>query len=164
MEKTQDITIRTEIRPGDLGYIMYRHGKIYGDEYNYGVNFETYVGAGLHEFYKNYDPELDRAWICEQEHKIVGFMLLMHRENSTAQLRYFYFEPECRGLGLGNTLMQLFMDFAKERKYKHAYLWTTDHLPAAHHLYKKFGFRLTEEKPSNDFGKPLVEQRYDLIF
>lgn len=126
MEKTQDITIRTEIRPGDLGYVMYRHGKIYGEEYNYGINFETYVGAGLNEFYKNYDPELDRAWICEQGPKIVGFMLLMHRENSTAQLRYFYFEPECRGLGLGNTLMRLFMDFAKERKYKHAYLWTTD--------------------------------------
>jgi len=164
MEKTNNITIRTEIKPGDLGYVMYRHGKIYGGEYNYGVVFETYVGAGLYEFYKNYDPKLDRVWICEQEDKIVGFMLLMHRENNTAQLRYFYFEPECRGLGLGNRLMQLFIDFAKECNYGSAYLWTTDHLPAAHHLYKKFGFRLTEEKPSTAFGKPLVEQRYDLIF
>lgn len=164
MEKTNNITIRTEIKPGDLGYVMYRHGKIYGGEYNYGVVFETYVGTGLYEFYKNYDPKLDRVWICEQEDKIVGFMLLMHRENNTAQLRYFYFEPECRGLGLGNRLMQLFIDFAKECNYRSAYLWTTDHLPAAHHLYKKFGFRLTEEKPSTAFGKPLVEQRYDLIF
>jgi len=89
---------------------------------------------------------------------------LMHRENNTAQLRYFYFEPEFRGRGLGNKLMQLFIDFAKKCNYRSAYLWTTNELAAAHHLYKKFGFMLTEEKPSTDFGKPLVEQRYDLIF
>lgn len=161
--KLNEISIRTDIRPGDLGYVMYRHGKLYGEENNYGVAFETYVGSGLYEFYKNYNPELDRVWICEQGDKIVGFLLLMHRENNRAQLRYFYFEPECRGLGLGNKLMQLFVDFAKACNYEVAYLWTTNELPTAHHLYKKFGFKLTEERPSNDFGKSVVEQRYDLI-
>ena len=164
MEKKNDIIIRTEIKPGDLGYVMYRHGKIYGDEYNYGVGFETYVGAGLYEFYKNYDPAFDRVWICEKENRIVGFLLLMHREDKCAQLRYFYFERECRGLGLGNELMKLFVDFAKDCKYEKAYLWTTDELSAAHHLYAKFGFKLTEEKPTDNFGKPVVEQRYDLVF
>lgn len=147
-----------------MGYVMYRHGKLYGEEYNYGVAFETYVGAGLYEFYKNYDPKLDRAWICEHNDKIIGFLLLMHRENNTAQLRYFYIEPEYRGLGLGNKLMQLFIDFAKACKYHSAYLWTTNELAPAHHLYKKFGFKLTEEKSSAGFGKTLVEQRFDLIF
>ena len=74
-----DINIRTEIRPGDLGYVIHRHGKLYGDEYNYGVSFETYVGLGLHEFYKNYNPDKDRVWICEHNNKIIGFLLLMHR-------------------------------------------------------------------------------------
>lgn len=163
-EEENEITIRTEITPGDLGYVMFRHGKLYGNEYQYGVEFETYIGAGLYEFYKNYDPVRDSVWICEQKEKIVGFLLLMHRENNVAQLRYFYFEPEFRGLGLGNKLMQLFIDFAKKCNYRSAYLWTTDELVAAHHLYKKYGFTLTEEKPSTDFGKSLVEQRYDLVF
>jgi len=56
------------------------------------------------------------------------------------------------------------MEFLKEKKYKSTYLLTTDELPASTHLYKKFGFRLTEEKPSNAFGKPVVQQRYDLTF
>jgi GNAT superfamily N-acetyltransferase len=162
MEKT--ITIRTTIEAGDLGYVMYRHGKLYHAEYGYGVGFEAYVGAGLHEFYKNYDPKQDRAWICEHEDQIIVFLLLVHRENNTAQLRYFYLENEYRGIGLGNKLLQLFIDFAKECHYDRAYLWTTDELPTAHYLYQKFGFELMEEKPSNDFGKPVIEQKYEVVF
>lgn len=157
-----DINIRTEIRPGDLGYVIHRHGKLYGDEYNYGVSFETYVGLGLHEFYKNYNPDKDRVWICEHNNKIIGFVLLMHRENNAAQLRYFYLEPEYRGIGLGKKLMQLFMDFLRKKGYQSAYLWTTNELSAAAYLYTRHGFELSESKQSLAFEKPLHEQRYDL--
>jgi|SRR5688572_14678716 len=157
-----EIVIRTSIKPGDLGYVIHRHGKLYSEEYNYGVAFETYVGAGMYEFYANYNPELDSVWICEHHNKIVGFILLMHRENKSAQLRYFYLEPEYRGKGLGNELMRLFMNFLKGKGYQHAYLWTTHELTAAASLYTKYGFKLTEAKESVAFGKPLKEQRYDL--
>jgi GNAT superfamily N-acetyltransferase len=156
------IQIRTELKPGDLGYVIYRHGKLYGEEYKYGVSFEAYVGAGMYEFYKNYDPELDRVWICEHNNRIVGFVLLMHREHNTAQLRYFYLEPEYRGIGLGKKLMELYMNFLKEKGYQSSYLWTTHELHSAASLYKRHGFKLTEEKQSTAFGKPLKEQRYDL--
>jgi len=159
----EDIQIRTWLKPGDLGYVMYRHGKLYGGEYNYGISFETYVGAGLYEFYKNYDPVMDRVWICEHNNRMVGFVLLMHRENNTAQLRYFYLEPEYRGMGLGKKLMQLYMDFLKEKGYTSSYLWTTDDLKAAARLYTKHGFRLSSETESMAFGKPLKEQRYELV-
>jgi GNAT superfamily N-acetyltransferase len=158
-----DIQIRTQLKPGDLGYVIYRHGKLYGDEYNYGVSFETYVGAGMYEFYKNYNPEMDRVWICEDNSIIVGFVLLMHRENNTAQLRYFYLEPGYRGIGLGKKLMQLYMDFLKDKCYQSSYLWTTHELQTAASLYTRHGFTLTEEKESTAFGKSLKEQRYDLL-
>jgi peptidyl-dipeptidase Dcp len=157
-----DIAIRTNINPGDLGYIIHRHGKLYSDEYNYGVSFESYVAGGIYEFYKNYNPTLDRVWIAEHEQKIIGFLLLMHRENQTAQLRYFYLEPEYRGLGLGKKLMTLYMQFLSHAGYTSSYLWTTDELSAAASLYKRQGFKLTKEEPSTAFGKPLKEQRYDL--
>lgn len=156
------IRIRTVLKPGDFGYVIYRHGKLYSAEYNFGISFETYVGAGIHEFYQNYDDQLDRVWICEHNDIIIGFVLLMHRENNTAQLRYFYLEPEYRGIGLGKKLMQLYMDFLKEKGYRHAYLWTAHELHAASSLYRRYGFKLTEEKKSTAFGKPLREQRYDL--
>jgi GNAT superfamily N-acetyltransferase len=160
--KLNDVTIRTELRPGDIGYITYLHGHLYWKEYGYGIVFETYVAMGLNEFYQQYNPQQDRVWICEYRNKIVGFLLLMHR-GKAAQLRYFILEPAFRGIGLGKKLMQLYMDFLKQAGYESSYLWTTDELPAAAHLYTRHGFVLTEEKPSTAFGKPLKEQRYELV-
>jgi len=157
------IGIRTELKPGDLGYVIYRHGKLYGEEYSYGVSFEMYVALGIDEFYKKYNPELDRVWICEDNEKIIGFLLLMNRGNNTAQLRYFYIDAEYRGAGLGKKLMELFMEFLKDKGYQSCYLWTTHEQQTAAALYKRWGFKLTEEKQSTAFGKPLTEQRYNLI-
>ncbi|MGB8195109.1 MAG: GNAT family N-acetyltransferase [Chitinophagaceae bacterium] len=159
----EDIEIRTELRPGDIGYVTYLHGILYAEEYNYGISFEGYVAAGLQEFYQQYNPEKDRVWVCEHNKKIVGFLLLMHRQESTAQLRYFILMPEYRGIGLGKKLMNLYMDFLQDKGYKHSYLWTTDELYSAAFLYKREGFTLTEEKDSTAFGKPVKEQRYDLF-
>jgi len=160
--KLDDVKIRTELKPGDIGYIIYLHGHLYKKENNYGIDFETYVASGLAEFCTHYDPRKDRVWVCEHENRIVGFLLLMHR-GEAAQLRYFIIEPHYRSIGLGNKLMQLYISFLKECDYSSSYLWTTNELPASAHLYKKFGFRLTEEKPSNAFGKAVMEQRYELI-
>lgn len=163
MAKIQEITIRSDLRPGDLGYVIYLHGHLYAREYGYGIEFESYVAAGLYEFYKNYDPIRDRVWICEHGIKIVGFLLLMHRDNCAAQLRYFLLEPEYRGIGLGKKLMQLYMDFFYKSGYSSSYLWTTHELEAAAALYKRHGFKLTEVKESTAFGKSLKELRYDLV-
>ncbi len=163
MRKTtlEKVSIRNDLRPGDLGYVIHMHGRLYGIEYGYGLQFEAYVAKGLLEFWERYDPARDRVWVCESDRRMIGFMLLMHREGA-AQLRYFLIEPGYRGIGLGSRLMGLFMDFLKERGYTKAYLWTTHELLAAAHLYEKAGFVLTEEKDSTAFGKPLKERRYDL--
>ncbi|WP_162428600.1 GNAT family N-acetyltransferase [Pontibacter pudoricolor] len=157
-----DITIRTTLKPGDIGFVTYRHGTLYQHECNYGIEFESYVAQGFHEFYSQYDPNLDRVWVAEHQGKIVGFLLLTHRPDNASQLRFFLIEPEYRGVGLGKKLMDLFMAFHKEKGYTSSYLWTTHEQEPAIALYKRYGFRLTEEKPSIAFGKPLIEQRYDL--
>jgi len=157
-----DIFIRTEFRPGDLGYVTYMHGALYSKEYNYGLQFENYVAKGLCEFYEKYNPERSRIWACEHHDRMIGFLLLMDRGDA-AQLRYFLIEPEYRGIGLGRKLLNLYMEFLRDCGYKESYLWTTQELYAAASLYKRLGFQLTEEKESTTFGKPLREQRYDLI-
>lgn len=158
----KDIQIRTTLQPGDMGYIIHLHGKLYKNEYNYGVEFESYVAKGFHEFYQQYDPATNRVWICEHQNEIVGFMLLMNR-GAAAQLRYFIILPGYRGIGLGNKLMELYTEFLKECRYSSSYLWTTDELDTAAHLYKKFGFTLAEQKESEAFGKPVVENKYELL-
>ena len=156
-----DISIRTEFRPGDMGYVIYLHGALYGKEYGYGVQFESYVAKGLCEFHEKYDSQRNRVWVCEHNDRMIGFLLLMDRGHA-AQLRYFLIEPEYRGIGLGAKLLNLYLDFLRECGYKESYLWTTHELGAAAFLYKRLGFKLTEEKESTAFGKPLREQRYDL--
>lgn len=157
-----DISIRTELQPGDIGYVTDMHGALYKREYGYGIRFETYVAKGLCEFYEQYDPARNRVWVCEHKERMIGFLLLMDR-GKAAQLRYFLIEPEYRGLGLGSKLLNSYMDFFHQCDYKESYLWTTHELTIAAPLYKRVGFKLTEEKESTDFGKPLREQRYDLI-
>lgn len=157
-----DICIRTELRPGDLGYATYMHGALYSREYNYGLPFESYVAKGLCEFYEKYNPERNRIWACEHNEHMIGFLLLMDR-GTAAQLRYFLIEPEYRGIGLGKKLLDFYIDFLRECGYKESYLWTTHELYAAASLYRRVGFQLTEQKESTSFGKPLIEQRYDLI-
>lgn len=156
-----DISIRTSLQPGDIGYITYMHGHLYKKEYNYGLQFETYVALGLCEFVQQFDAQKDAVWIAEHNDRMVGFLLLMHRDKA-AQLRYFIIEPEYRGIGLGKKMMELYMEFLGQHGYTSSYLWTTNELPAAAALYRRCGFVLTEEKPSDSFGKPVVEQRYDL--
>jgi ribosomal protein S18 acetylase RimI-like enzyme len=157
-----DVRIRRELRPGDLGYIAHLHGQLYARECGYGLHFEGYVLAGLQEFAEQYDPAKDAVWVCEHDGKMVGFLLGFHRAD-TLQLRYFIFEPEYRGLGLGKKLMREFLAFMHEKQYRRAYLWTTREQTAAIALYTRFGFQLTEEKNSVAFDKELVEQRYDLL-
>jgi ribosomal protein S18 acetylase RimI-like enzyme len=156
-----DIRIRTELQPGDIGYVIHLHGLLYKQEYEYGIGFEAYVAKGLHEFYEHYNPSTNRVWICEHNNKMIGFLLLMNR-GTEAQLRYFIILPEYRGIGLGKKLMDLYMAFLKKSGYQKSYLWTTHELFTAAHLYKKHGFVLEEEKESSAFGKPLKENKYSL--
>ncbi|HEY1871793.1 MAG TPA: GNAT family N-acetyltransferase [Chitinophagaceae bacterium] len=161
MSVIDDVTIRTDLKPGDIERIIQMHGSLYQREYQFTPAFEEYVAQGLQEFIKRYDPVRDRVWICEQDVHLIGFLLLMHRPERLAQLRYFILEPDFRGKGLGKRLMDLFMKFLKEVNYYGAYLWTTNAQIEAAVLYNRYGFKLTEEKKSNAFGRPLIEQRYD---
>ncbi|HTI57960.1 helix-turn-helix domain-containing GNAT family N-acetyltransferase [Mucilaginibacter sp.] len=160
--KPDEINIRTTLLPGDLGYIAFLHGKVYAEECSYGLNFEGYVLESLGEFAHQYNPYKDRVWICEHLGKIVGFLAAVNRGQS-AQLRYFILLEEYRGMGLGKKLMDSFMEYLKEQRLSAAYLWTTNEQQTATALYKRYGFQLTEEKPSKAFDKELTEQRYDLI-
>lgn len=159
----EDIDIRSELRPGDMGAVIQMHGSIYSRECQFGIGFEAYVAKGLCEFYETYNPTRSRVWVCEHDSRIIGFLLLLER-GEVAQLRYFLIEAEYRGIGLGSKLLGLYMTFLKECGYRGSYLWTVDILPGAGSLYRRFGFHLSVENETADFfGRSLKEQRYDLV-
>jgi peptidyl-dipeptidase Dcp len=158
-----DIIIRNDLQSGDIGYIIYLHGKIYKQEYDYGIEFERYVAKGLLEFYQNYDPQKDRIWICEHQNKIIGSLVLMHRENHSAQLRYFLIHPQFRGLGLGKKLMESFLNFLEEHNYQSCFCGQPKSKKRLRVFIKSPALFYLKKKKSDAFGKKVKEQRYDLI-
>ncbi|MCE7056859.1 GNAT family N-acetyltransferase [Algoriphagus sp. AGSA1] len=163
MQQSAEFLIRNTLEPGDLGQVAALHGKVYSEEYDFGLGFEAYVMESLLEFYCAYDLEKDRVWVVEHEGRMVGFVLLMHRPSNRAQLRYFILAKEFRGRGIGSRLMKEWMEFYTERNYGGAYLYTTSGLDAAASLYERMGFRKISEMKSRNFGMSMLEQYYELV-
>lgn len=158
----EDITYRHEVTPGDIGYIIYLHGFIYGNESNFSSDFEKYVIKTFYDFLEKYAPEKDRIWMAEYNNKIVGCVAIMHQPNEEAQLRWFLLDPAFRGLGIGKKLLTDAIDFCKEKKFKNVFLLTTSLQDKALQMYKIAGFELTSSKEVSEWGKTFYEERYDL--
>jgi ribosomal protein S18 acetylase RimI-like enzyme len=157
------IAVRTEVKPGDIGYITYLHGVLYAEEYGLDCTFEGYVADGLARFALAFDARKDRLWVAELDGHIVGSIGIVGASASEAQLRWFLVHPTCRGRGLGRTLLQEALRFCRDRSFASVFLWTFSELQTAAHLYRSVGFRKTEHKTHPIWGKMLTEQRYDLV-
>jgi GNAT superfamily N-acetyltransferase len=161
MRPESGITIRTELRPGDLGAVVHLHGTIYGRERGWDATFEAYVAGPLSEFVLRADPH-ERLWIAEDGERIVGCVAIVAAGPQTAQLRWFLVDPASRGAGLGRRLLQEAVAFCRAAGCSRIALWTERSLTAAAHLYRAEGFRLVEEKPGRHWGADVVEERYEL--
>ena len=144
--------------PGDLGWIVQRHGELYSREYGDDESFERLVAQIAADF----DPRQDRAWIATRNGTRLGAVLCVHHDNSTAKLRTLLVEPQARNLGLGTTLVNEVIKHATNRGYSTLTLWTNDVLTAARHIYERAGFTLQSEAPNPAFGHDLTEQTWSL--
>ena len=154
--------IRT-YRPDDIEYIIKRHRELYEHEYDFASLFGDYVEKYVVEFNKCYDKTKENIWIAEVNSEPVGVIAIAKLDNDTAQLRWFLIEPEMRGKGLGSKLMKIAMDFCREKNYNHVLLWTADVLKTARHIYKNYGFNLTESVDNTSWTDKLIkEERWDL--
>ncbi len=159
MNDNNKLKIR-DIRPGDLGYIIHRHAVIYEEEYGFDYTFEYYVLKGIAHVID--DNKINaKIWVADFMDSVVGSIALVETEHKVAQLRWFLTEQEFRNQGIGRELMQHLTDYCQGR-FTQVFLWTLGHLDAARHLYKKFGFNLTETKTHHIWGHDITEERWDL--
>ena len=156
------IQIRTQLAPGDLGYIIYLHGVLYPREYGLGGTFEADVAIRFGEFVKSYDASKDYVAVAEADGRIVGSIVVDGESEELALIRWFLVHPDVRGRGVGRELINGALAFCREHDFRKVRLWTMNEFKAAVYLYKQAGFVCIHEGQREIWGVARTEQEYEL--
>ena len=149
-------------RPGDMGWVVHRHGILYSQEYGWEERFEALVARIVADFMEHYDAKRERGWIAERNGENVGCVFLVKKSATVAQLRLLLVEPNARGLGIGRKLVEECTTFAKAVGYRKITLWTNSVLHAARHIYQKSGYKLVRKERQHNWGHDLVSETWEL--
>jgi GNAT superfamily N-acetyltransferase len=157
------IEIAEGYRPGLLGRITEMHAAFYARFAGFDQVFEAQVAAGLAEFVGRIAHPANGAWVALLNERIVGSVIIDGEDlgSGVAHLRWFIVDDSVRGHGVGQKLLARAVRFCDDREFSAVHLWTFEGLSAARALYDASGFKKVEERLGSQWGKEVVEQRFE---
>ena len=162
LEKKPGMVSLRAHRPGDIGWVVQRHGALYAAEYGWDERFEALVAEIAAKFINQFDPARERCWIAELDGEPMGCVFLVKAKTTVAKLRLLLVEPRARGKGIGQRLVRECIAFARAKGYRKLVLWTQSNLTAARTIYQAEGFRLVSTEKHNSFGARLTGEYWEL--
>jgi RimJ/RimL family protein N-acetyltransferase len=160
---SEDSQFVTGYCPGLVGRVTELHANYYVQHWGFTAFFETRVATEMSEFINRYDDTRDCTWSVVVDGQIEASITIdgIDATGKGAHLRWFIASDKMRGKGIGARLIDLAMDFCRQKGYHKVFLHTFNGLEPARHLYEKHAFTLVESRPGDQWGTRVEEQCYE---
>ncbi len=155
-------TIR-EHQPGDIGWIISKHGEIYTQEFEFNPSFETHIANKFVYFFRKEKSPFDTIWICEIDGQRAGSVAVWKKSEEKAFINFVLVLDGYRGHGIANKLFEVVIQHCKDYQFKAIELETYDCLKSARNLYDKLGFAIIQtNKEVTLFGKTMDQEFWQM--
>lgn len=160
---TNELSIRRDLRDGDVDAIAELHRRVYGSEYGLNDRFVEGVRRGLEAAARTGWPQRTGAvWLVDGDSALLGALGLTKEGGGMGKVRWFALDPSLRGRGLGRELIAELLHEARAAGLRTLVLETFSGLTAAAHIYRAAGFSVTWERPLQEWGPAVTFQQYEL--
>lgn len=154
--------IRTH-QPGDIGWIISKHGEIYTQEFNFDPSFEVHIANKFVYFFRDEKSAFDSIWIAEVANQRAGSISVWERSTHEAFINFVLVLDEFRGNGIAKLLLDKVINHCKANHYTTIALETYSSLQGARKIYDKSGFKITKEyKNQQLFGQTLDQEFWEM--
>jgi ribosomal protein S18 acetylase RimI-like enzyme len=141
--------------PGDIGWLISIHGKLYAEQFNFDSNFEIAIAKKVLTFLEA-PHAFNRLWIASTDYKRVGSIAVSLQHDQTAFVNFLLVKTQYRGYGIARKLLDKVISHSKDNDLEILRLETYSCLESARKLYSKYGFEI--------YKKNAAVQKYGRTF